>query len=344
MNHRIESLKKQLESPREQLLIHRKTLTDLETQKAQYGFGAPTHLNRAIDQEKEEINRLEIEIRQANISLVQEINEIRTHIIATLAEYNHLSSMMSKFENMFLAYVVLPGHQLHLTVQKRKFLEEEYNRIRRAIVQNMYVNEEEIENEVRQALRNAEVAFAYTEGEQSSESLETMSPIAGLETTESEGVIDDKKKEGILKDFKRIVFPKVHADTANVPFEIFDTAHKAYKRKDYLLMEAFIIQYRGDLSQNVADDLLIFSDIVITCSHEYPLVLEKLERRIEKLKQDAMTRELENPEEIQMQMERQNREIRNAIYEEAEKILDLRSRLEDLLQSKRGNEKWQMNL
>lgn len=325
MDQKIESLK-------EQLNIHKKNLTDLEVEKAQFGLEVPIHLRRQIEHEKEELKRVESEIRKINNTLVQEVNEIRTRIIATLSEYSQLSSVMSDFENMFLSHVLLPSYQLQLTIQKRRFLEREYNRIHEAIEQGIYINPGEVENDVRQTLKHAEVAYAYKEGEQTDESLKAMSPTAVLESVEPDTVIDEKKKEELVKEFKRIVIPKVHTDTSEAPFEVFNSVYEAYRKRDYLLMEAFIIQYRGELSSKVGEDTLIFLDLVTTYSREYPSVLERLEKRIEKLKQDMTVKEIENPEEIQIQMKKQNREIRKAIYEEAEQILHLRSCLENLAQ------------
>lgn len=337
MDQKIESLK-------EQLNIHKKNLTDLEVEKAHFGLEVRTHTRRQIEHEKEELRRVEAEIRKINNSLVQKVNEIRTRTIAALSEYNQLSSVMSDFENMFLGYVLLPGNQLQLTIQKRRFLEREYNRIREAIEKGTYINQGEVENDVRQTLKHAEVEYAYKESEQTDESRKAMSLTAVLEPVEPATVIDEKKKKKLVKEFRTVIM-KVHPDTCEGPFdvEVFNSVYEVYRKRDYLLMEAFIIQYRGELSSKVGEDTLIFLDLVTTYSREYPSVLERLEKRIEKLKQDMTVKEIENPEEIQIQMKKQNREIRKVIYEEAEQILHLRSCLEDLaqlpLRNKGGDER-----
>ena len=240
---------------------------------------------------------------------------------------------------MFLSFVVMPGSQLRTVTQRRKFLESEYNRIRKAVEQGDYEGPEELDQDIRQTLRHAEVAGDY-ENDQTDESLKAMRPGIALEQVDADAIIDDEQKQELVKEFKRIVMPQVHPDTSDTPFEIFDVVYKAFERRDYLLMEAFIIKYRGEIVRRSEDDPLSFFDLVNTYSLQYSFVLERLNKRLEKLKQDIDFQDIENPQRVKQRMERQNREIRRAIYEESEKIIFLRGCLEDLgqLQSWRKGE------
>lgn len=267
---------------------------------------------------------------QAKIgSLVEECNELRDRILAILDEHNQLSSRMNELEEMFLTFVVLPGSQLRTVTQRRKFLEREYNRIRQAIEQGSYLSPEEIDHDIEQTLRHAEVAYDYDIGE-TDESLKAMSPGVVLEPIEVDAVIDDEEKQELVREFKRIVMPQVHPDTSDAPFEVFDTVYKAYEKRDYLLMEVFIIEYRGGIVQPPGEDLLAFFDLVGTYSQRYRSVLERLQKRVEKLRQDMASQDMENPQKVRLRMERHNKEIRKAIYEESERIIHLRGCLEDL--------------
>jgi len=327
MDQKIESIK-------EKYMIHKKNLAELAAAKAQAGLEIPARLKRENEREEEAMKQIEAEMRRMNDSLAQELSEIRIEIINLLDEYNKLSARMSEFESMFLTHVLLTGHQLQLAIQKRKFLEREYNRIRENIEWSVYANAEELENDIQQSLKHAEVAYVYKEDEQADEDLKAMSPTAGLELIESDAYLDEERKKEIIKEFKRVVIPKVHSDTSETPFEVFNTVYNAYKKRDYLLMEAFITQYRGELSQKEEEDLLTFLNLMTTYSPEYPSVLERLEKRLKRLKREMTIKELENPEEIRKQIQRQNREIRKAIYEEAEQVLHLRNCLEELKDQK----------
>lgn len=327
-----------IESLRAQFAIHRNNLTDLECKRAQYGLEVPLHVKREIEQEETEMSRLEAEIRSVNDSLARKLNGIRDQVISCLDEYTQLSSKLSEFENLFLSHVLFPGFQLQQTIQKRKYLEREYNRIREAIERGIYNDPKEIDADIRQTLKHAEVAYAYketepSEAEQLDEGASAMSPTSTMGRAELDDEIDEAMKKKVIKEFKEIVLPKVHADTSDAPFEVFDAAYGAYKKRDYLLMEAFVIKYRGELHPPT-EEPVVFLDQATKYSHEYPRVKEGLERRLDGLKEDTTTQRLENPEEVQMQLKKQNREIRRATYEEAEQILYLRSCLEDLVQLK----------
>lgn len=137
-------------------------------------------------------------------SLVEECNELRNRILAILDEHNQLSSRMNELEEMFLTFVVLPGSQLRTVIQRRKFLEREYNRIRQAVEQGSYLSPEEIDHDIQQTLRHAEVAYDY-DIEQTDESLKAMSPGVVLEPIEADAVIDDAEKQELVREFKRIV-------------------------------------------------------------------------------------------------------------------------------------------
>jgi len=325
MDHQFESLK-------EQLVIHRRNITDLENQKAQYGLEVPLHVKRELEKEEDEIIRLEKNIKNLSKSLINELNNIRERIVSVLKNYIQISSQVCEFENMFLSYVLLPGFQLHQTVQKRKYLEREYNRIREAINRDIYSNAEEIVKDIRQTLKHAEIAYAYKESDHAdeSENLKSMSPTGGIEPFQTEVSISEKEKTKIIKEFKRTVLPRVHSDTSDAPFEVFQTVYEVYKKRDYLLMQGFIIQYRGELHHN-SQDVIAFMELLHEYSVEYSNVLERIEQRLEHLEEDATIKKLENPDEVRIQMKKQNKEIRKAVYDEAEQILHIRNCLEELI-------------
>ena len=271
-------------------------------------------------------------MKESKKQLIQEINQTRTQIINILDDYNQLLSRMSEYENMFLTHVIFPGYQLQVTIQKRKSLEREYKRIQKLIKSKLYSDSEQLRADIRQIITEAEVAFAYEEGEHAEvqENLKAKSPTAGLEFADSDTAIDEQQKEEIIKEFKRVVIPKVHSDTSDTPFEVFNNVYTAYKKKDYLLMEAFTIQYRGEVNANNRFNLQTLK----TYSQEYRSVWDRLEKRVKKLKWDLVIKELENPEVVQKQIKRQNKEIRKAIYEESERILHVINQLENLAQTK----------
>ncbi len=326
------------ESLIEQLCVLRKNLSDLEKQKAEYSLDVPLHIKRECEHIEADIKRIEGEMRKTNNDLSIKINEIRNLIIVTVGEYTQLSSQVSEFEKLFLTYVLLPGYQLQLTVQKRKYLEKEYDRIRHAIDRGTYINPQEIESDVCQTLKNAEVEYAYKDTEPQGDNLKSMNSTAPVEMTEDGEKIDEKEKTELIREFKRIVLPKIHSDTSDAPFEVFDVVYDAYKKRDYLLMEAFIIQYRGEIHPSSTEEPLAFLNLANEYFLRYQSVFERMERRLEKLTKDDVAQRMDNVEDVKTQMKKQNREIRKAIYDEAEQILHLRSSLEDLIKVARKSQ------
>ena len=338
MNPRIQSL-------RERLAIHRKNIADLENTRAQYGLDVPLHVTREIEQQQKEIHHLKAEIRAVNTLLAKELNDIRRLVVDCLDDYIQLSSKLNEFENMFLTYVLLPGFQLQQSVQQRRFLEREYNRIRGAIDRGIYTDAKEIERDIEQTLRHAEIAYAYKdsdqpEAEQADDSVTAGIPASGMDRSTPDAGIDEATQKEIIRYFKRIVLPKVHADTSDAPFEVFNAAYEAYKKRDYVLIAAFVIKYQGELHPN-QEEPAEFLDQIAKFPCEYRWVQDRLQQRLVVLKEDVITQKLDDQAESQIQMKKQNREIRRAAYEEAERIANLRECLQDLrmmsFEKKEGN-------
>ena len=252
----------------------------------------------------------------------KKLNRIREEIVAQLQELLRLQARMDELEKHYLAYILLPSYQLQASLQMRKYLEEEYRRISKAIESGLFNDPAEIEKEVREALRHADTAFSYAGYADSYAGSNGGSALP--EGIEADYEIDPAAKEKLIKEFKRIVLPKIHSDTSDAPFEVFNAAFEAYKKKDYLLLAAFVIQYRGDFED----------DKIRNSGHpeEYRKVYRGLLKRVGRLREDPAMLQLQNREQVLSQMKKQNVEIRKAAMQEAELLLHLRSCLEELIQ------------
>ena len=256
----------------------------------------------------------------------KKLNEIRNEIIVHLQHFLQLQGLMDEFEKHYLAYVLLPSYQLQASMQMRKYLEEQYQRISKAIEAGIFSDSSEIENEVREALRHADTAFGYRAHGDSYHGPEIPTAVLLPEASESDYEIDPAAKEKLIKEFKKVVLPKIHADTSDAPFEVFNAAFDAYKKKDYLLLAAFVIQYRGEF-----EDEKIPGN-VDALSTEYHKVRKALRKRVRRLGEDPTMLKLGNRKRVLAQMKKQNVEIRKAAMQETEQLLFLRSCLEELIQ------------
>jgi uncharacterized protein (UPF0335 family) len=258
--------------------------------------------------------------------------KVRRRLIEVLADYNRLQANMAEMENMFLTHVLMPSYQLRDTVRRRELLEEEYKRIRERIKDNYYSSSAEVEEDVRNVLRRSTLESSQKSLEEAEE-LVPKGPTAGLEVVDHDFAPDDREKDRIIREFKRTVIPRIHADTSDTPFEEYQTVYAAYKKRDYLMMKAFIIQYQGEIVPKPGEGAESFAKRAEKLVRESGEVLEKLEQRLADLKQNMTALELEEQEKVILQIRNQNKEILRAIYEEAEKILRLQKMLEELIKT-----------
>ncbi len=265
-------------------------------------------------------------------SMLDELNLVRNQIVERIDEYTRLHALMTGFENHYLSYVLMPSYQLQQTIQMGNYLEQEYNRISMAIQQGQLTDREELESEIRSTLHHADFAFGYLPRESPYQSLGSPNPF-DLAPQDSSFTLTENQKKKLMKEFKKIVLPKVHADTSDAPFEVFNTVFEAYKKKDYLLMAAFVIQYRGELPPP-AEDLGVFLEMAPLYREEYDGVLNGLQERLRALNEDPTASRLENGEQVLLQMKKQNQELRKSAFQHAERVLLLRNCLEELIQSR----------
>jgi hypothetical protein len=248
-----------------------------------------------------------------------DVDEVRARVVRALDEYIELSDRMRGFEAAFGAHVLHTAAQLNETISHRRRLEAEYERIRAKLARGDYADAAAVEDDVRSALvtTDTEHPDVGADGEPPSEAV----------AEELDEELDEATRERIVRDFKRIVLPSVHADTSDTPYAIFDVAYSAYKARDYTLMEAFVIRFRSltPLTPEQAGALL----------DGYRAAERRLERRLRALRRDATYDELHDPEAARQRMRRQSEEFRRAIDEEAERLEDIRRRLQELLRHAR---------
>ena len=157
------------------------------------------------------------------------------------------------------------------------------------------------------------------------------SPLAGLDPGDQDLDLTEEEKASITGEFKRTVILKVHADTSDAPFEEFNSVVSAYKKKDFLLMKAFIIRYSDEIARAESESEEDFVERIVRSTTADRDVLEKLTARIDNLKRNMTRQELESQDGVLRQLKNQNREIQKAIYREAEELIRVQNLLQDLI-------------
>ncbi|MBF8184554.1 hypothetical protein ITP53_02085 [Nonomuraea sp. K274] len=252
--------------------------------------------------------------------VVDSTNEVRDHVVRTLAGYIELSATMREFEDAFSTQVLHKAHRLHELIEERRRLEGECERIRKTIERGGYSRAEELENDVRAVL-----APPGDEDEAGGGP-----PIADRPPADLDDDLDAAMKEGIVRAFKHVVLPRVHADTSDTPYSIFEVAYSAYKSQDYVIMEAFVIQYRGAVGPSGKSGVLLTRAQLVSRLAEYRAAAQRLDARYQALRRNTTEEELRAPEQTLLRMRGQNEKFRQAILAENERLRELRLRLQAL--------------
>jgi hypothetical protein len=312
----------------------RRQLAALEKKRAQYGQEVPGDLWNDIVDLCRRIDRQEQKIFEVSKRISKQVNESREGIVEKLEEYQHWREQMREFESLFLAYIVRPGYRLKQAVRQREHLSEEYRRMQSAIDAVKYASLEELSREIKQVLLYNDTAFAGDKESLEDEVLEEKNLYEGLIEFDVDDLVEEFQKEDLVRDFKRHVLPAVHPDTSDATRDEFKTAFEVYERRDYLLMEAYIAQYKGavEIDADAEKDPIELLDELEAGQARYNRLNERLTRRIEHLKKEMHPQELESPDELREKFRTQREEIRNRIQEESEKILQLRKKIEGLSQ------------
>lgn len=266
---------------------------------------------------------------------MSEIDGVRARVVRALEDYIELSDRMRRLEAAFSTQVMHTAARLHETIARRRRLEAEYERIRATLERGGYASAEALYEDVCEALVTVETEHPDAgtgadpvagEGADAGGPPEPADSFDRAVLAEDERELDAAVKARIVRDFKRIVLPNVHADTSDAPYAVFDVAHSAYRARDYTLMEAFVIRFQVVPAEDASAHLA-----------QYLAAERRLDRRLRMLRQAAMFDELNDTEEAANErMRRQSEEFRRAIDAESERLAEVRAALRALLHGQDG--------
>ncbi|MGW8227136.1 MAG: hypothetical protein ACWGOY_15450 [Anaerolineales bacterium] len=308
----------------------RKQLAELEEQRAHYGPDVPKELWDELVEFSRKLDREEGLARDASRVKSQKVNQTRKEIIDTLNQYNHWHEQVRQLEDLFMVHVVRPGYRLRQAVLQREYLEGEYQRLRRKINNEHYTSLQELASEIQDVLKYGETAFDASDEEIDQEVDAEKDIFEIVEELEIDQLVDELEQEAVIREFKRVVLPEIHPDTSNSSPEIFNSVYEAYKQRDYLLMQVYVVQYRGEVTPDEDEDPIVVLEQVDHYQSEYIKLKARLDHRLEKLNKELTPIEEKDPVLVKEKMRSQQIEIDNRIHEEAEQILELRQKIEDL--------------
>lgn len=314
----------------ESVIRLRRQLAEVETRRAGYGQKVPPECWQEFLDASCQLEQAEKQVRQASLEVTAEINQLRVRIQSTLEEYNHWRWQVRQVESLFLANIIRPGHKLKEAIRQREHLQDEYQRIYTAIQQEKYASQQELESDLRQVLSRDELTPETISEEEELDDLYQENPFKRLHERSVDDLVQAFTREELVREFKRVVLPRVHPDTSNTSPEVFKTVFEVYKKGDLLLMEAYIVEYKGDFNLPPEGDVLENLEQALK-RREYTLqLLGRMQNRVERLHMESPLNDLENLDKIQADMGAQRQEILARLQVEGEKILYWREKIEGL--------------
>jgi hypothetical protein len=321
-----------------QIILLRKQLADLENKRSQYQSNIPAEIWQELTNVSHQLEQAEHKIKDFNVEIIGDLNHARTQIITSLEEFMHLQKQMRDIEDQFMVNIVRPGYHLKKAIRQREYLEGEYDRIYKKILRAGYGDLLELEQEIRRVISAGKVEEEAQSYEEHEEQTQAENPSLAYQWMDVDDLLEIISKEELIKEFKRVVLPATHPDTSTTPVDVFITVNEVYKKEDLLLMEAYIIEYRGEITDKQDTDPLEDLDKVSKLLKRYQLVAVWMQRRVAWVKEEISTQELDQPEKVQDNMKIHRQEILNRIQNESEQILYWREQIEGLIEVFRTRE------
>jgi len=323
-------VKENIQRFEKEIIQLRKKLANLETRRGQYQANVPEEIWQVLADVSYQLDQAEQKVKGFYQQIIADLNHSRTQIIEALEELMHLQEQIHNIEEQFMLNIVRPGYHLKKAIQQREYLEAEYHRMYTKIMLAAYADQVELEQEIRRTISTGEVDQDQSY-EEYQEQMQEDDPALAYPWMDVDDVMDVLSKEDLIREFKRVVLPAIHQDTSTTPAEVFNTVYEVYKKEDTLLMEAYIIQYRGEIPAKADTDPLEILDLVNESLKQYQRVATRLKRRIDGIKAEIAALELEHPEKLQDNMQIQRQEILKRIQDESEQILYWREQIENLV-------------
>lgn len=308
----------------------RSQLAEIEAKRRMFAQDPPQEIYQEFLILTQQLEQAEENIRQSCSAISENINRIRDQIQVTHTQYDLMRKKMAESEELFMINILHPWNLLRRATLQKEYLKEEFKRIQAAIEKEAYADQAELEADIQAVLVNGETirSEAITKAEQDQREKDEL--LSRMDELETEDVKDAIRISKIISEFKEIVLPATHPDTSSAPPEVFEAVFDVYEKLDILLMEAYVIEYKGELKlDSHAGSLHDLEDL--SKKEEYYLqVLSGLKKRYARLKQDVSAKELKDPQAVKAKMERHRLELLKNLQDEEREINHWREKIESL--------------
>ena len=323
-----------IEEQIKQLVYCRKRFSAADTQRREYDKNVPA----AVWQEFAESSRLlegaEEMLRDTCGELTAEILQLRSEISTTLKKYQQTRQQMRQIESLFLMNIVRPGQKLKEAIQQRNSLQKEYQRILTTLQRAGYTSRESLQTDIFKVLDHDRYLPNVGTGEEEPDINVALEKFIAenYENIQTDDLLDALSKDDLTREFKRVVLPRIHPDTSDTPLEDFRTVFESYKHGDYLLMQAYIFEYKEKAEISQDEDVLDQLDQLLKDLNYAQRLLKRLAKRYQNLVKDMTREEKQDLNKVEENMKEQRQEILSRIQEEEEKILRWREKIKKLIE------------
>lgn len=326
------AINKKVDTLRNQIFQLRKNLAELEDRRGKINPHDEPEIWQEFINLSVALDQAEQALLEINRETASGINNLRAHIIATLEKYNQWRKRMREMEVSFLTNIVRPGYVLKQAIRQKAYLEKEYDRLRSGIIDGDFESIQALEADIQRVLTHGDLAFESDERSFRDEHLQEKALFELAKNIDAQDFIEDKNEVQIIQSFKRIVLPAIHPDTSDTNPETFLTVFEAYASEDFLLMEAYVAQYQGEIDVDDQDDPVKVHDRLSEYQHDYHRLDIRIDRKLQSLQKDLTKEELEDPEKLQHHLMEQREALRLLIRDETQIVFDLREKIEGLVQ------------
>ena len=308
----------------------RKQIAELESGLFERGPNINPELWQMFQSVNSELVQYEQSLSRVNQGIVEDLQQMKTEISGFLADYMRSVRSLREMEKFFAVNILRPGYILKQASRQRKYLEESYAKLRAAVIEAQFDSLQTLESEIQKVLVHSESAYKPDPSSFKDEQTEENALWEMIDNFKVKDRDDVDHEKSIEQDFKRIVLPAVHPDTSETPNEIFLEVMAVFQAKDYLLMEAYVAEYRELADLNGQQDLIAVFESCSEDQKAYHCLLERMKDRMNALQSQFTHGELDQPEQVKQDLIQQREEIKQSIQAEAEKIFQLRQKIQDL--------------
>lgn len=272
--------------------------------------------------------------------LYEEANRLRTEVASGLERYHQLKRDIEHLKARYISEIMVPSELLRLAQRRRQLLEQEYERLKRAIDQGE-LNEEELTTALQNTLDKIDSVHLGPEPEGEEEVERPSTPSSSFESGAGElpeldiGFTEQDKSrikaqylQTILRRWHGIVNLPMGESASEADLERWQLRLGVYRQKDYILMHAILVAESQDWCLNVVDSESVAPefDLAVKRVREFRQAALAVAYRCQMLREESIY-QLRDPQTFFL---RESQRITTDLQEEERAVEALKEKIQGL--------------